>query len=62
MKTNYLTGHNLKIGDRFNFKNRKTIYIFEGYDDLDGCFVAWCPYNHEVIYFDEHRKVEKIEY
>lgn len=60
MKKKYFTGADLESGDKFTFKNRKTIYVFEGYDSLSECFVGWDSYKYTVVYFDIDKKLEKI--
>lgn len=56
----YCTGIDLSIGDKFTFKNMKTIYIFEGYDSLRERFVAYNNYYNVIICFDENSKLEKL--
>lgn len=58
----YCTGKDLNIGDKFTFKNRETIYIFEGYDSLSECFVGWDNYRYNVVYFEIDKKLEKYEF
>ena len=57
-KSKYIYASDLKIGDRFTFKNRKTLYIFEGFDNLSECAIASDVLtNRKIIYFDIESKV-----
>lgn len=51
----------IRIGDRFTLKGRKTVYIYEGFDDLDGYFVAAkAGGSRDIRYFDGTETIVKL--